>query len=210
VLEALLRLIHPLMPFITEEIWQRVAPLAGRSGKTLMLQPYPRFESAKVDHQAEAEIEWLKGFLLGVRRIRAEMNIAPAKPLPVLLSGGDQADRKRLEANRGILTNLGRLESLGWLEPDTQAPESATALVGALKVLIPLEGLIDKEAELRRLGREIDRLRQDMERARAKLDNPSFIDRAPTAVVEKERIKIKDIQSAIQELEGQRSRMERL
>ncbi|HXH03043.1 MAG TPA: valine--tRNA ligase [Candidatus Competibacteraceae bacterium] len=211
VLETLLRLLHPFMPFITEEIWQRVAPLAGKSGPSISLQPYPLPEAEQLDAAAEAEVEWLQQFLLGVRRIRAEMNIAPGKPLPVLLAGGDAADRERVARNALFLKRLGRLESLAWLEAGSEAPEAATALVGgALKVLIPMAGLIDKGAELARLDKEIARLRSDLERGAAKLANPDFTGRAPTAVVEKEKAKLAEARLALDSLQAQRERIGRL
>lgn len=210
VLEAILRLAHPLMPFITEEIWQRVAPLAGVQGKTIMLQPYPLPEESKIDREAEAEIGWLQAFLLGIRRIRGEMNIAPSKPVPVLLQNGTATDRERLQAMRGFIEFLGRPESIRWLEPDEPAPESAIALVGNMKLLVPMAGLIDKEAELARLNKEIARRRQELERVSAKLANASFTERAPAAVVEKERNRQQDLQAALQTLEEQLRRIQAL
>ncbi len=210
VLETLLRLLHPLMPFITEEIWQRVAPLAGVGGETIMTRPYPRADQGRRDLEAEAEIAWVQQFLLGVRRIRAEMNIAPGKPLKVLLADGDAQDRQRLEDNRGFLATLGRLETLDWLTGDQQRPESATALVGGMKILIPLAGLIDKDAELARLAREIHKLDKNLERGRGKLANPSFVNGAPAEVVAKERDRVADMEQALATLTEQHSRMERL
>ena len=210
VLEAILRLAHPLMPFITEEIWQRVAPLAGVQGETIMLQPYPLPEESKIDREAEAEIGWLQAFLLGIRRIRGEMNIAPSKPVPVLLQNGTATDRERLQAMRGFIEFLGRPESIRWLEPDEPAPESAIALVGNMKLLVPMAGLIDKEAELARLNKEIARRRQELERVSAKLANASFTERAPAAVVEKERNRQQDLQAALQTLEEQLRRIQAL
>jgi valyl-tRNA synthetase len=210
VLEALLRLAHPFMPFITEEIWQRVAPLAGVSGETIMHQPYPLPDPGKIDPAATAEIEWLQQFLLGVRRIRAEMNIAPGKPLPVLLANGSEEDRVRLERNQVYLRPLGRLESITWLAEDGAAPESAIALVGEMKVLIPMAGLIDKAAEIARLSREIEKLRRDLDKGAEKLNNTEFVGRAPAQVVEKERTRVTEIRAAVLRLEEQRERMEHI
>ncbi len=210
VLEALLRLAHPFMPFITEEIWQRVAPLAGVRGDTILHQPYPTPDPSLIDAAATGEIEWLQRFLLGVRRIRAEMNIAPGKPLPVLLANGGDEDRVRLEHNRTYLTTLGRLASITWLTDHDTTPESATALVGEMQVLIPMAGLIDKAAELARLGREIDKLRNDLVRGEAKLANANFISRAPDHVVAKERGRVGEMQAAVVRLEQQRARIARI
>jgi len=210
VLETLLRLAHPIIPFITEEIWQRVAPLAGSGGGSLMLQAYPVADPAWIDTAAEAEIEWLMQVLLAIRRIRAEMNLAPGKPLPVLLQGGLPEDRIRSLDNRDYLLRLGRVESLTWLEETDQPPESAMARVGELRVLIPLHGLIDKAAELTRLDKEIQRLSKDLPRIEAKLNDPGFADKAPAAVVEKERAKAVTIRSTLEELELQVLRIQAL
>ena len=210
VLEALLRLAHPLMPFITEEIWQRIAPLAGVRGETIMTQPYPQVQAEKLDPQAVAEMDWLQQFLLGVRRIRAEYNIAPGKPLPVLLANGCDHDKARTHSNHMPLSTLGRLESITWLEQDQSEPESATALVDGMKILIPMAGLIDKEAESIRLSREIDKLHKDLDRGETKLANADFLARAPAHVVEKERNRVSQIGLALAKLEEQRERIGRL
>jgi valyl-tRNA synthetase len=191
------------MPFITEEIWQRVAPLAGVTGETLMLQPFPAAEAALVDAAAESEMDWLMQFILGVRRIRGEMNIAPGKLLPVLLSHASAQDRAYVEKNRQALGFLARLESIEVLPEGDEGPESAMALMGSMKLLIPLAGLIDKDAEIARLEKEIVRLKGDVERTAAKLANPSFVDKAPEAVVAKERAKLEDARTAIGKLEDQ-------
>jgi valyl-tRNA synthetase len=210
VLEAILRLAHPFMPYITEEIWQRIAPLAGVPGDTIMLQPFPQAEQVKVDATAETEIRWLQAFLLGIRRIRGEMNIAPGKPLPILLQNGSGQDRERLSAMRGFIDFLGRPESIRWLDADEAAPESAIALVGEMKLLVPMAGLIDKEAELARLDKDIQRKRQDLERVTAKLANPNFADKAPAAVVGKERERQQELAAALTALEDQLQRIRAL
>jgi valyl-tRNA synthetase len=210
VLEALLRLVHPIMPFITEEIWQRVAPLAGKSGGTIMLQPYPQSDPSKIDEAAVAEMKWLQGFVLGVRRIRGEMNIAPSKPLPVLLQNGDESDRERLDGNLHYLRNLARIESVRWLSDDEQAPDSATALLAELRILIPMAGLIDKEAELTRLRKQIDKLEKDLHRARGKLANPEFVDRAPTEIVAKEQARVGELEASLGNLKDQEQQIGRL
>ncbi|MBL8251409.1 MAG: class I tRNA ligase family protein, partial [Candidatus Competibacter sp.] len=210
VLETLLRLLHPLMPFLTEEIWQRVAPLAGAVGDTIMRQPYPEADKALMDAPAVAEIEWLQQFLLGVRRIRAEMNIAPGKPLPALLQHGSDEDRARLEQQRRALMTLGRLESIVWLGDAEAAPDAATALVGGMKILIPMSGLIDQAAETARLTKEIAKLRQEAERGAAKLANANFVGRAPAEVVEKERTRLAELQVAAAKLEEQLARIRQL
>ncbi len=210
VLESLLRLMHPIMPFITEEIWQQVAPLAGRAGETIMLQPYPVCRTDAIDEPAMAEMAWVMQFILGIRRIRGEMNIKPGKPLPVLLQNGGAQDAANLENNRHYLDALARLESITWLEAGQEAPESATALVGEMKVLIPMAGLIDKAAELARLEKELARRQKELERIMGKLSNASFIDKAPAAVVAKERKKADDLKSAIAQLQSQLEKIQSL
>jgi len=202
-LESLLRLAHPIMPFITEEIWQKVKPLAGTEGETIMLASFPTADASLVDEQAVAEMSWVMRFILGVRRIRGEMNIPPSRPLPVLLQHVSSRDLAWLEAARPYLDFLARTESVDILPAEAHAPESAIALVGEMKVLIPMSGLIDKQAELARLEKEIGRLRAELERTEKKLANPSFVDKAPPAVVQKERDKLSEQRTAIGKLEEQ-------
>jgi valyl-tRNA synthetase len=210
VLEALLRLNHPLMPFITEEIWQRAAALAGKSGNTISTQPFPQPQTDKIDAAAESEIAWVKQLLLGIRRIRAEMNISPGKPLPVVLANGSAEDRERVAQNHGFLLNLGRLEALDWLADGDAEPDAAIALVGDMKIMIPMAGLIDKSAELNRLDKEMDKLRKELERGEAKLGNDSFISKAPEPVVAKERERVDGMRASLTQLQEQHERISRL
>ena len=210
ILENILRLAHPIMPYITEEIWQRVAPLCGIKMKTIMLQPYPVSDSTLVDDVANADMEWVQAFVLGIRKIRSGMDIKPGKPLPVLLQNGCSADKQRLEANQQYLTSLAKLESITWLTDDSEAPDSATALVGQMKLLIPMAGLIDKDAEIIRLTKERDKKQQEYDRIEAKLGNKNFVDRAPADVVEKERSKLSEVKIAIEKLQEQLDKIEKL
>lgn len=210
VLERLLRLAHPIMPFITEEIWQTVAPLAGIHGDTIMLQAYPSGDEVACDLQAVIEINWIMHFILGVRRIRGEMNIAPGKPLPVLLKNGSTADRHSVTNHQIYLQKLGRLESIAWLQADEIAPESAIALVGDMQILIPMAGLIDKQAELARLDKEIQRIKNDLPRIEGKLSTPAFVDKAPQEVIEKEKTKLAELRSLLHNLEEQQRKIQTL
>lgn len=210
VLEALLRLMHPVIPYITEEAWQAVAPLAGKQGNTIMLQPYPQADESLVDSAAEAQLDWVQQFIMGVRRIRSEMDIAPGKPLPVLLSKVSVQDQAWLDNNRLFLMTLAKLASIEVLVDQNQAPESAMSLVGEMNILIPMAGLIDKEAELARLDKEISKLKTEFERLNTKLSNESFVARAPQAVVAKERAKLDDIKIALSNLEQQYGKIEQL
>ena len=209
VLENLLRLAHPIMPFITEEIWQRVAPLAGIRSDTIMLQPYPAFDSAVLDDAAATEMQWVMEFILGIRKIRSGMNIKPGQPLPVLLQNTSELDRNRVGRNINYLQSLARIESIRILESE-DAPESATALVGEMRILIPMAGLINKEEECARLKKEIDRLVQEAERLEAKLANAKFVDRAPAEVVDKERQKLADIKISRENLGEQLERISKI
>jgi valyl-tRNA synthetase len=210
VLETALRMLHPIMPFITEEVWQRVAKLAGKTGATLMREPYPRPEKNLIDPGAAEEMRWAMAVITGVRNIRGEMDIPPAKPLPLLFQDGSQADKKYLEANRPYLATLARAESITWLDKGQEAPESATALIGHMKVLIPLGSLIDKQAELERLGKEMEKIEKDLSKARTKLSNPDFVARAPKNVVEQEQGRVQQFETALVNLRNQRAKVEAL
>ena len=210
VLETILRLAHPMMPFITEEIWQRVKALAGKTGDTIMLQPYPAADLGKVDETAVDSIEWLKEVILGIRNIRGEMNIAPGKRIPVLFKNGSENDRRELDANRQFLMRLANLESANWLELGEKSPAAATALAGDMEILVPMAGLIDKQAELARLTKELEKLDKEAQRVRGKLGNAGFVDKAPEAVVQKEKDKLADIESTLTKLAAQRADIEAL
>lgn len=210
VLEALLRLGHPIMPFITEEIWQRVAPLAGVRGETIMHQPYPQATDFPLDEVAEKELQWVMDFIIGIRKIRSGMNIAPSKPLPVLLQNGSGDDQERLQRNSLFLERLARTVSITWLAAGEAAPESATSLVGEMRILVPMAGLIDKQAELARLDKEISKLEKDIERMQAKLGNENFTAKAPAELVNRERQRLTEVQTAMAQLSEQQQRIQRL
>ena len=209
VLEAVLRLAHPMLPFITEEIWQNIAPLAGITlnpeGDTIMLQPFPVADQSKVDTEADADIEWVKNVIIGVRNVRGEMNISPAKDLPIYIARGDATAKRRLEENRQFLSKLANLESITWLDDPADAPLSATALAGDLEILVPMAGLIDVDAELARLDREIDKIGIEAKKLTGKLSNPKFAHNAPAEVVAKERQKLEDFEGSLSQLQEKRS-----
>ena len=203
VLEAVLRLIHPLMPFVTEEIWQRVAPLAGRTGSSIMLEPYPAPRPELEDAAAVEHMTWLKDLVLAIRRIRGELDLAPGRRIPVVLVDPSGVERDRLAGGAAYVRALARAAAIDVLEAGEPAPKSATALVGELEVLVPLEGIIDKDAEIGRLERQLGKLGKHLDRSRAKLGNPSFRDRAPAEVVEEERRRTVELESSIGKLEAQ-------
>jgi valyl-tRNA synthetase len=201
VLEGSLRLSHPLMPFITEEIWQRVSPLLDLrqegEDKSLMNQPYPQADMSLINEQAEADIDWVKGIILGIRNIRGEMDIPPGKAIPVLLRHGDEADRRRLEENRVFLSKLAKLADITMLDAHTEPPMAATQLYGHIEILVPLAGLIDKDAEAARLEKEIAKLEKNLAGIAAKLSNAKFVDNAPKEIVDVERERQRANESAI-------------
>ncbi|WP_369602965.1 valine--tRNA ligase [Hahella sp. SMD15-11] len=206
VLEAALRLTHPLMPFITEEIWHKIKAHAGVEGDTLMRQPFPEADPSRIDPEATATIEWLKGVILAVRNIRGEMNIPPSRTIPVLFSEGSESDRARHAENDTFLRKLARIESIEWVEAD-QAPAAAVQVVNGLKVMVPLAGLIDVEAELARLDKEIQKLEKECQRLSGKLGNEKFVSKAPAEVVEKEREKFATAEDALNKLREQRQQL---
>ena len=209
VLETILRALHPITPFITEEIWQSVAPKLGISGNSVAERPYPRaaeFADA-TDAQAVADIEWLKAVLGEIRRIRSEMNIAPGKQIPLLFAKGAAADRTRVERFAEQIAFLARTESQAWLDAGQQEPASASAIVGELRVLIPLAGLIDIEAEKARLNREIKRIESEITKCNGKLGNATFVANAPAAVVEQERGRLAEFSTTLSGLNEQLGRL---
>lgn len=206
VLESLLRLLHPLMPFITETIWERVAPLSAldfNAGDSIMVQAFPAVDAAKQDEQVLADIEWVKRFIVGIRNIRGEIDIAPSKPLPALLRNVSSEDERRLGISRTFIDRLARLESITVLKEGEEAPASAAAVVGEMEILIPMAGLIDKEAELARIAKAMGKLEQDVARFKGKLSNEKFVSNAPEAVIEKEKAKLADSESQLAKLKAQ-------
>ncbi|MBN2866413.1 MAG: valine--tRNA ligase [Thiotrichales bacterium] len=210
VLETLLRLLHPIIPFITEEAWQAVAPLAGKTNDTIMLEPYPLADESKIDADAVAELEWVKQVIVGVRKIRSEMDIAPSKALPVLLAGLNENDQAWLNNNRVFLQTLAKLESVTVLDNEDDAPDSAVSLVSEMKVLIPMAGLIDKDAELARLDKEMSKLQGEIKRLGGKLSNAGFVAKAPEAVVAMEREKLAGYETALNNLKEQHEKIQQL
>jgi len=217
VLEGLLRLMHPIMPYITETIWQRVVPLTNfitekgsKHGDSIMVQSFPIFDEKQYDQQAIDDLEWVKQFIVAIRNIRGEMDISPAKALPVLLKNVSNDDQRRLNDNHQFLSALAKLESIDVLADDDNAPLSASAVVGDLSVLIPMAGLIDKDAEIARLNKAIDKLNSDAERTRGKLNNEKFVSKAPEAVINKEKAKLAEAESTLEKMAEQKAQIEAL
>jgi valyl-tRNA synthetase len=210
VLESLLKLMHPLMPFITETIWLRVAPLKGVQGDSIMVQPYPEYNAANVDKAAMSDLEWVKQFIVAVRNIRGEMDIAPSKPLSILLRNVSDEDNRRLNENQTFLNAMARLDATQMLTADETAPMSATALIGEMELLIPMAGLIDKDAELARLQKALDKVSIDLDRVAGKLSNEKFVSKAPAAVIDKEKAKMAEFEVTKTKLEQQKAEIESL
>jgi len=207
VLESLLRLLHPLTPFVTEELWQQVAPRLGIDGGTVSLRPYPTAaDFAGQDYaQADADVEWLKTMVSALRRVRSELNVSPAKTIRLLLQDGNDHDRTRVVRFASSLSFLLKLDDIAWLEAGADAPASAAAVVGELKLLVPLEGLVDLDAERARLDKEIARVSGEKDKSEAKL--AKFTDKVPPAVVEQERQRLADWSSQLAALHGQRAKL---
>ncbi|HZX91056.1 MAG TPA: valine--tRNA ligase, partial [Rudaea sp.] len=205
VLEALLRALHPIIPFITEEIWHEVAPKLGIGGESIATQRYPLAGELSRDAAATAEIEWLKAVLTGIRRIRSEMNIAPGKAIPLLFAGGTTSDRARTGKFGAQIEFLARTESQRWLEAGEAEPAAAAAIAGELRVLIPLAGLIDIGAEKARLEREKKRVEGESAKSSTKLAN--FGSKTPPTVVEQEKQRLKEFETTLAALNEQLTRL---
>ncbi|MBU1311714.1 MAG: valine--tRNA ligase [Gammaproteobacteria bacterium] len=205
VLESLLRLMHPIMPFITETIWQSVKPLAQIEADSIMLQAYPQTDESLIDDTATADLEWLKAVITAIRNVRGEMNIAPSKPLSILLRNVNSDEQRRLSENESFLMNLAKLDSITVLAAAEQAPTCAAQLIGSTDLLIPMAGLIDKDAELSRIAKQLEKTQQELARVTGKLSNEGFVAKAPEAVLEKERAKQAELEQAVAKLQAQQA-----
>lgn len=203
VLETVLRLLHPFTPYITEALWQRVAPLLQRGGQTIMQAAYPKVHKRYQNSAAQAEIAWLKAVILAVRNIRGEMRISPAKPVSVLIKNASPTEVTRLQQQKSLLSFLAKIDSIEVLAADTPVPVAATGLVGEMEILIPLAGLIDKTAETARLHKEIEKLRKELTSIHTQLENPNYIAKAPAQVVSDRRLRATELTTALAKLEQQ-------
>jgi valyl-tRNA synthetase len=209
-LESILRLLHPLMPFVTEEIWGQVAPRAGIAGQTIMQRPFPDSDDRQRDEQAEAELAWVRQFILGIRQIRGEYDISPGKALPVLLETSGNSDLEYAARNELLLNRVGRVESIKALAEGEAAPPSATALLGDMRLLVPMAGLIDIAAETARLGKQKDKVAADLARSQGKLGNENFVNNAPADVVTQERERVAEFGKQLAQLDEQLARLAEL
>jgi valyl-tRNA synthetase len=207
VLETLLRALHPLAPFISEEIWQRVHASAGVSGETIMRCSFPSAAGIEVDPQAEAEMRWVIDFIEGVRQIRGELDIAPSRKLEVLLQNAGSKDLDYLERNLRYLTRLAGVDVPRVLGAAQAAPISAVAFVGALEILVPMAGLIDPAAELARLSKQQGKADVELKKMESKLGNAEFAKNAPPEVVAKDRQRLAELRTEIGQLAAQIARV---
>ncbi|PSW02661.1 valine--tRNA ligase [Photobacterium lipolyticum] len=206
VLEKTLRLAHPVLPYITESIWQSVKPLVdGVEGETIMTQALPQFDETNVNEAAIADIEWVKAFITSIRNLRAEYDIAPSKGLDVMLKVADDKDAARIAANETVLASLAKLDSIKVLAAGEETPACATSLVGKSTLMIPMAGLIDKDEELARLDKESAKIQGEIKRIEGKLGNAGFVAKAPEAVVAKEREKLDGYKETLIKLEEQKA-----
>ena len=210
VLETILRLMHPLMPFITEEIWQNVAPRLGISGNTIMLAQWPEADHELINGDAEAEMEWLKSIIVAVRTIRSESNIPPGDELGLILGNTVANDSARVTRHTQALAKLAKVASITVAKSGEEQPPTLSALAGTIEVMVPMAGVIDVDKELARLDKELDRLTAERGRLAGKLSNDNFVARAPADVVDKERAKLADIETSISSITTQKSKMEEL
>ncbi|HKX55066.1 MAG TPA: class I tRNA ligase family protein, partial [Xanthomonadales bacterium] len=210
VLETTLRCLHPVMPFISEEIWQRIRPLLGISGETIMLQPWPHTGegSSRLDEAIEQDINWLKDVIQGVRRIRSELNISPGKALDIWFQGGTETDRARLQRHQAVFTQLARAASCQWVDAATDTSQCAVALLADLKILVPLAGLIDVAAELSRLRKQLDAENRHVNTCKGKLANKRFVENAPAEVVEQERQRLLEHETNLVNLNEQLEKLQ--
>ncbi|WP_330926092.1 valine--tRNA ligase [Candidatus Sororendozoicomonas aggregata] len=203
VLESIMRMAHPFMPYITEEIWQSIKTLAGVRGETVMLQPFPACDPSSIDERAEQDIEWLKGVIVSIRNIRGELSISPSRPLDVILRNTSHDDQERLRQNDAFLKSLAKLATIKVAAEGEEVPMSTTQLVGEMEVMVPMAGLVDKNAEITRLSKEIEKLAKEVKRFEGKLSNERFVSKAPVDVVEKEQMKLDAARSSKITLEQQ-------
>jgi valyl-tRNA synthetase len=212
ILETLLRLLHPLIPFITEEIWQTVAPMIqGSPAKSIMIAPYPQADSRQQDPQAIAAIDWLKQVVNGIRNVRGEMRVAPGKLISVFFHKGSEQDRQYSRETEILIKNLAKVDSLTWLAEDASpSPASTVIVLGQLEVIIPLADLVDKNAELVRLQKEIDKLKREQEKLSSRLENADYTQKAPAAVVEKERQNFQQITATLDKLQSNYQKIKEL
>ena len=205
VLETILRLAHPIIPFITEELWQSVAPLAGRSGDSIMVQAYPKPDVTKIDKPAMDQVALLQAIINACRRLRSEMNLSPAQRVPLIVATGIAAgDAATLAALSSYISSLAKLSEVQ-IVAELPNDDAAIAIVGVFRMMLKVE--IDVAVECERLDKEIARLQNEITKTQGKLSNASFVDRAPAAVVDQERKRMEEFSATLAQLQAQRKKL---
>ena len=211
VLETLLRLLHPIIPFITAEIWQIVAPLVGKESKNIMIESWPQLDTKKIYYDIQPDIEWLKNIITAIRTLRAEIGVSPKKRVPIIFGKSNEKDKKRIIKTESYIKKLAKVSHLHFTTR-LDEPFSATAvsIVDQLEIHIPLTDLIDKQTEIIRLKKGIIKLQKEEEKSLKKLDNLNYLKKAPREIVEKERIFLEKTQEALKKLKLQYTNVENL
>ena len=205
-LERLTRVLHPIIPYITEEIWQTIAPKLNINAPSIMLQPYPQADSNRADTADYHTIEWVKQVVNALRNVRGEMGISPAKAITVLHTEQDAAQTAQLQHYANLIQGLARVDHIT-AHHDTELPASAACVVQDLTLHIPLSGIIDKDQEISRLTKEMAKLTKELEKSQQKLANPNYVKKAPKTVVDQEQQKLTDVQSTLTQLQTQYERI---
>ena len=203
VLDSILRLLHPMIPFITEELWQKLADYREPSQSSIMLMDYPSVDTQWVNPEAVKDMQWVQDFIVALRNIRGEMNIAPKLPLSVLIKQGNKSDAKRYAEHALLINKLANLNKVEFIASDASVPTSASAVLGHLELFVPLEGLIDKEAEKARLSKQLEKALKEHTMLAGKHSNAKYLERAPREIIEKEKVRIDELASLIEKIQGQ-------
>ncbi len=202
-LETILRLLHPITPYITEEIWQQLKPLTGCGEETIQRRPYPAPAETSADAHAERAVARLREIVVGLRRVRSELDLPPGRALPVLIQNWSARDREHFERHRSAIAALGGVAGVEWLEPSAPAPQASIVLVGDMQLLVPLAGLIDAPAEIARLHKQVSRIRKQLASAQTRLDNRNFVNKAPAEIIAAQRANVGDCEARIAKLNEQ-------
>ncbi len=211
VLETALRFSHPIMPYLTEQIWQTIAPLLGRKNTdSIVVADYPQTDDAQISEQVEADMAWLQELIASVRNIRGEMKLGNAVRLPVLLQNISADEDARLSRIKNQFKALAKVESLEIVKEGDDVPLSSSSMVGQLRVLVPMKGLIDPTAELARLGKSYDKLKGQAEGISRKLGNEGFVSKAPTEVVDAEKAKLAELEGQLTAMTAQMEQLKAL
>lgn len=209
-LGALLKLLHPLIPFVTEELWLELARATSTSTATIMLERMPETADYVEDDEAEQEVAWIKGFVVGIRQIRGEANISRSTELAVKVAAAGDTDRARIVRHESYLKKLAGLSGIEVLAGDEPVRGAATALLGGMRILVPLAGLIDVALERERLDKQLARTKDDLQKCLRKLGNENFVANAPEEIVAKENARVAEFRQRAEQLEQQLARLAEL